>query len=170
MLSIPIQVVMQIIMLSNSLYFFPFSCQSYIGRVSSGLQPQDITLGPGCLFFPTIVHEIGHAIGFYHEHSRPDRDEYISVVEENVFPGFLSAFNTIPDETANLLNLGYDYASIMHYSPDTFAIPGTEVIISTKPNIIFGDAAELSPLDVAKTNALYQCGKQRNKQLTPLCL
>ena len=127
--------------------------------MSFRLQPQAITLGPGCLLFPTIVHEIGHAIGFYHEHSRPDRDEYISVIEGNVFPGFLDAFDTVPDESANLLNFGYDYASIMHYSADTFAIPGTAAIVSTKPKIVFGEAAELSPLDIAKGNALYQCGK-----------
>ena len=131
--------------------------------MSFSQQPQAITLGPGCLLFPTIVHEIGHAIGFYHEHSRPDRDAYVSVIEGNILRGFLDAFDTIPVEAANLLNFGYDYASIMHYSADTFAIPGTAAIVS---EIVFGEAAELSPLDIAKANALYQCGKQRNKQLT----
>ena len=120
-------------------------------------QPQAITLGPGCLIFPTIVHEIGHAIGFYHEHSRPDRDAYVSVIEGNVFPGFLNAFSTIPN--GNTLNYGYDYASIMHYDPTTFAVPDTEAIVSSKPKIHLGGAAELSPLDIAKANALYKCGK-----------
>ena len=34
-----------------------------------------------------ILHEIGHALGYYHEHNRPDRDEYLTVVWKNVIPG-----------------------------------------------------------------------------------
>ena len=127
--------------------------------MSLELQPQKVTLGPGCVYLPIVLHEIGHAVGFYHEHSRPDRDEYISVIDGNVQNRFISAFNTVPN--GNTLNYGYDYASIMHYSATTFSVANTDAIVSTKPQIHLGEAAELSPLDIAKANALYQCGKQR---------
>lgn len=34
-----------------------------------------------------IVHELMHTLGFYHEHQRRDRDEYIEVMLANVQPG-----------------------------------------------------------------------------------
>ena len=54
----------------------------------TGQGKQHVYLNPvGCVHLSIIVHEIGHAIGFYHEQSRPDRDDYVKVVEENVKPG-----------------------------------------------------------------------------------
>ena len=34
-----------------------------------------------------IVHEIAHSLGFFHEHSRPDRDQYVSVLWDNIEGG-----------------------------------------------------------------------------------
>ncbi len=123
---------------------------------------QGITLGPGCLFFPVVVHEIGHALGFFHEHNRFDRDEYVVVNDRNIVPGAEDAFFKLNEGEAKTLGFGYDYASIMHYSPGTFAIQGTNAISAIRPEIHFGEAEELSPLDAAKTNALYNCGKFLN--------
>ena len=67
-------------------------------------------------------------------------------------------FNKVAAGTTNLLGYGYDYASIMHYDKDDFSANGKDTIVAKDPSIPFGDAWELSPLDIAKTNNLYSCG------------
>jgi len=46
-----------------------------------------ISIGDNCDFQHVMEHEIGHSVGFWHEQSRPDRDNYISVIWENVLDG-----------------------------------------------------------------------------------
>uniref|UniRef100_A0A674PHA0 Metalloendopeptidase n=1 Tax=Takifugu rubripes TaxID=31033 RepID=A0A674PHA0_TAKRU len=53
----------------------PCGCCSYVGRRGGGPQ------------FGIVVHELGHVIGFWHEHTRPDRDEHVSIIRENIQPG-----------------------------------------------------------------------------------
>ena len=65
--------------------------------------------------FGTIVHEIGHAIGFHHEQSRPDRDEYINVNYENVQQGREHNFAKYTWGSVTSSNVEYDVGSIMHY-------------------------------------------------------
>ena len=122
-------------------------------------QPQGVTLGKGCVRFPIIVHELGHAIGFYHEHSRPDRDEHIEVRFNNIKSSAIHNFEANSAGTTNLLGYGYDYASIMHYDRNAFSSNNRDTIVAKDPSIPFGDAEELSPLDIAKTIRLYSCGK-----------
>ena len=49
-------------------------CYASIGRdpdFPEGL----ISLGDGCYYQGTVVHELMHVVGYYHEHNRHDRDE-----------------------------------------------------------------------------------------------
>lgn len=63
------------------------------------------------------MHELGHALGFIHEHSRPDRDSFVQIRYENVKNGMASQFNKFPANLINLHGVKYDYKSIMHYGP-----------------------------------------------------
>ena len=62
-------------------------CYATVGRDSRGYQPQPVSLAAGCLGIGTILHELGHSIGFFHEQNRSDRDDYIVVHRENVMDG-----------------------------------------------------------------------------------
>ena len=65
------------------------------------------------------MHEIMHALGFYHEHARADRDQYIKIIKKNVRKGKDGNFNYQYDNDSSR-NYNYDYNSIMHYGPYYF--------------------------------------------------
>ena len=61
------------------------------------------------------MHELGHAIGFQHEHQRPDRDDYITVQLDSVGTDWKFAFNKLSWTHVDNRNIAYDYTSVMHY-------------------------------------------------------
>jgi Astacin (Peptidase family M12A) len=61
------------------------------------------------------AHELGHAIGFHHEHARWDRDAYVTIHYENIKPGRAADYDWIPRTNWLVNSTPYDYHSIMHY-------------------------------------------------------
>ncbi|GFW83250.1 astacin [Trichonephila clavipes] len=92
-------------------------CYSYVGRVGGA---QKLSLGNGCNYVGTIVHELGHALGLFHEHQRSDRDEYINVYLQNVIANQTHNFKKT-ESSKELIFTSYDYSSIMHYGEYAFS-------------------------------------------------
>ncbi|XP_075183078.1 embryonic protein UVS.2-like [Anomaloglossus baeobatrachus] len=129
-------------------------CWSYMGRRGGG---QPVSLDIDCMGHGTIQHELNHVLGFVHEHSRSDRDDYVDILLENTFPG--TASNFVKYDTNNL-RLAYDYSSVMHYGRYAFSISNYLPTITPKPDpsVAIGQRYGLSSLDITKINTLYQCG------------
>lgn len=63
-------------------------CCSFVGKRGNG--PQAISIGKSCDKFGIVVHELGHVIGFWHEHTRPDRDNHVQIVRDHIMAGKFS--------------------------------------------------------------------------------
>ncbi len=61
------------------------------------------------------AHELGHVLGFFHEHERWDRDRFVTIHYENIKPGRAHDYDWIPQTNWLVRTATYDYRSIMHY-------------------------------------------------------
>ncbi|VDK21217.1 unnamed protein product [Anisakis simplex] len=88
-------------------------CYSNIGRYPYGVQ--QISIGFGCETIGIVAHEIGHALGFFHEQSRYDRDDYVRILGRNIESGFASQFSKHSSKYIETYGVPYDFGSAMHY-------------------------------------------------------
>lgn len=106
-------------------------CSSNIGY-SGGRQT--INLAPyepevGCFRQATIIHEMFHTLGLYHMQSATERDDYVTIIPENVQSGTINNFNKANENLISQFGVPYDVGSIMHYGAYAFSSNGYATIV-----------------------------------------
>jgi astacin len=130
-------------------------CESYVGRIGG----EQMTGGSGACSLGTLLHEMGHVVGLYHEQSRPDRNIYVTVNFGNVIKGSEGNFNQPQD---NFQDLGlFDYGSIMEYLPFAFTRNGDPVIETIPAGMPLSNLTGYTAADIDGVKRLY--GKFPNK-------
>lgn len=133
-------------------------CASRLGRIGG---KQLIILNKGCTIFNQL-HEILHAIGFNHEHTRRDRNQYIIVNYNNIMDKYLTQYYPVPINDFNGIT-EYDFESVMHYNLFSFSKNSNNYTIRPiiPQNVTIGQNYKLSENDLFRINTRYSfCTKE----------
>lgn len=130
-------------------------CHTHIGYAG---REKDLTLSDGCYSKGRVMHELLHTLGFWHEQSRYDRDNYVRIHMDNVQSGHEHNFLIHDQSEMDLLNEPYDYDSVMHYSAHSFARDRSKVTIEVlQPGVTIGQRTHLSDIDIEEIKIRYGC-------------
>lgn len=138
--------------------------------------PTPVHLGDGCHHHGIAVHEILHALGVLHEHSRPDRDKYIDVKWDNIADWGAFAWNKGDKDqfaASKDTDVQYDIQSIMHYCKLSTSGNGKDVYEATQfaienhPGAFTpGQRYAMTPQDVEQLELFY-CREPPTPRPTP---
>ncbi|UJR08286.1 hypothetical protein I4U23_012558 [Adineta vaga] len=128
-------------------------CSAPVGSWGSYVGVRPVSLLDGwystCMISGIVQHELTHVLGFFHEQSRPDRDEYVSIQWNNIVPAQTSNFIKYNSDVDTQMT-PYDYGSVMHYGRNAFAInsSGSTIIPIMNDTAFIGQRVQLSPIDI----------------------
>lgn len=97
-----------------------------------------------------------HAIGFYHEQSRYDRNDYVDVFLDNVMENNHRNFEIQTADNITHCKTEYDFKSVMHYGTKDFSKNGLDTIRPKQPHKKI-ERNGLSEIDKLEINRLYKC-------------
>ncbi|XP_067950686.1 zinc metalloproteinase nas-15-like [Watersipora subatra] len=132
-------------------------CWSYVGFVNFAAG-QSLSLRSGCAGSKRIpIHELYHALGAWHQQSRPDRDTFVTILYDNIPDDREHNFNI--NTNSEQYNTDYSYRSVMHYGRSAFSIDGSDTIITADPAFqsIIGNAPTFSFVDLQALHRHFEC-------------
>lgn len=144
-----------------------------------------MSLDPNCFAkIGTIIHEFLHCLGFIHQHSSPERDEFITINWDNIDKGnagvahyqsslvhftiipileYYNNFDAYTEGPVTDFGVPYDPFSVMHYSEYAFSTNQDKTIdlrdglLDVEAERSIGQREGLTNSDIEKLNAMYEC-------------
>jgi len=141
------------------IFYLKVGKQNSVGAQYVSLAKPATTGGSSCIWKGIVSHELLHALGFWHEQSRADRDNYVRINWQNIITDQQHNFNKYTTGV-DYLGQPYDYYSIMHYEWNAFSKNGYATIESLKPGVELVNASKkdrLTDIDVNEIRAHYGC-------------